>query len=274
MKKLLLMLAACAGPAITQPSFAGGFRDAFLLRLNAEGSNADYLTYLGGSTKGTGDPDESAQGVKIDSHGHVYVTGETSSPDFPGRRELQRAHGGVQDAYLIRLDLDSNQIIYSTFWGGDKRDTGLAVALGPGEAATIVGESFSSNLPVANAAQSRLASANDGFVAQICDPWLGSFPNSAFGHVIGAKAPAAQEMDVYSGCTQPFEAAELSADQPWLTLTPSARTVPMKLKLQVNPEGLAAGEYKATIRVTVNEAFYRTLEIPVTLTVSDPPPVE
>jgi hypothetical protein len=46
----------------------------------------------------------------------------------------------------------------------------------------------------------------------------------------------------------------------------------MKVKLEVNPEGLEPGDYRAVIRVTVPEAFRSTLEIPVTLTVSDPPP--
>ena len=38
-------------------------------------------------------------------------------------------------------------------------------------------------------------------------------------------------------------------------------------------EGLEPGEYKATLRVTVQEAFLPVLEIPVFLTVSDPAPV-
>ncbi len=250
-----------------QSTFAGGFRDAFLLRLNAEGSMAEYLTYLGGSTKGAADPDEVANAVRIDTHGHVYVAGETVSPDFLGRREVQAAHGGAQDAFLMRLDLDTSQVLYSTFWGGDKRDAGSALALGPGEAATLVGESYSPNLPVANAAQPRLASLNDAFVAQICDPWLGSFPQAALQMQKGSAQ--AMDLDVFSGCTQPFDAVEIAASEPWLTITPSARTVPMKLSLRVNPEGLAEGEHKATIRVTVNEAFHRTLEIPVTLTVTE-----
>src|SRR5262245_39874175 len=71
-----------------QSAWGGGFRDAFLLRLNPEGTAADYLTYLGGSQFGAADPDETAAAVKIDSHGLVYVAGETSSSDFPGRRAL------------------------------------------------------------------------------------------------------------------------------------------------------------------------------------------
>jgi hypothetical protein len=258
-------------PNAIQPAYAGGGRDAFLVRLNAEGTAAEHLTYLGGSTKGASDPDETASAIRIDAHGHVYVTGDTYSPDFPGRRPVQSVHGGGQDAYLIRLDLDNSQIIYSTFWGGQKKDTGLALTLGPGEAVTVVGESYSDDLPLANAVQPRLGSANDAFVAQICDPWLGAWPDARFNHVVGAERPVAQEILVYSGCTQPFEATEVSSDQPWLTLKPGTSSVPMKLLFEVNPDGLEPGEYKATVRITIQEAFYKTLEIPVTFTVLNPP---
>ena len=172
-----------------QQKYAGGFRDAFLLRLNSEGSAAEYLTYLGGSFTGTSDPDETAVAVRVDSHGYVYVAGETTSADFPGQRSVQARHGGVQDAYVIRLDLDNSRIIYSTFWGGAKKDTALALTLGPGEQATFAGESYSDDLPLANAVQTKLGSNNDAFVAQVCDPWLSASAGPAFGYVIGSGAP-------------------------------------------------------------------------------------
>ncbi len=254
-----------------QPNYAGGFRDAFLLRLNTEGTGAEYLTYLGGSFTGTSDPDETASAVRIDSHGYVYVAGETSSSDFPGHRPVQGRHGGVQDAYLIRLDLENSQIVYSTFWGGGKKDVALAVALGPGEAATFVGESYSDDFPLLNAVQSKLGSNNDSFVAQICDPWLGASYSPSFGYVSGGNRPQAAEVSVSSGCTQKFEATEVASDQPWLTVVADGTTVPMKLKFDVNTEGLAPGTYEAAVRITVEEAFKKTLTIPVVLTVSEPP---
>lgn len=260
-------------PNAIQPAYAGGFRDAFLARISADGKAADYLTYLGGSTKGTSDPDETANALRIDAHGHVYVTGETSSPDFPGRRYVQPSEGGAQDAFLMRLDLDNNQIIYSTFWGGQKQDAGTAIALGPGEAATVVGTSYSDDLPIANAVQTKLGSANDAFVTQICDPWLFSWPTASFAYVAGSPdKPAAQELGVYSGCVQPFKVTELATDQPWLTIKADGDAVPLKMNLQVNPDGLAPGEYKAVIRVSIDEAFYKTLEIPIVFTVLEPPP--
>lgn len=259
-------------PNAIQPAHAGGKRDGFLLKINATGTAATYLTYLGGSVTGPADPDETVSALRIDSHGHVYVTGETASHDFPGRRELQRTHGGSHDSFLIRLDAAQNQIIYATFWGGQKKDGAAALALGPGENATIVGESFSDDFPVSAATQPRLGSTNDAFVAQICDPWLGANTPAGFVYVRGGELPASQEIAVWSGCTQPFDATGVSADQPWLKLTPDSKTVNMRLNLAIDPAGLEPGEYKATIRVTVPDSFIRTIEIPVTLRVADPPP--
>lgn len=244
-------------PGAIQPAFGGGFRDAFLLRMNVEGTAAEYLTYLGGSTRGPTDPDETVTALQLDAHGHVYVAGETSSPDFPGRRVVQPAHGGVQDAYLMRLDLDKSEIIYSTFWGGQKKDAGLALALGPGENATLAGVSFSDDLPVANAVQSKLGSGNDAFVAQICDPWLSAYSEDS------------KTYEVSSGCRQPFAITDLTVSESWLKVTASGPNVPATLKVEMNADGLAPGEYRAVIRVSIAESFHRTLEIPVRMTVTE-----
>ncbi|MDX1980339.1 MAG: SBBP repeat-containing protein [Bryobacteraceae bacterium] len=259
-----------ATPNAIQPAYAGGRRDGFLLRIDATGTAATYFTYVGGSVTGPADPDETVSAVQIDSHGHVYVTGETVSPDFPGRREVQRTHGGAHDSFLVRIDTADNQIVYATFWGGQKKDTATALALGPGENATIVGESFSDDFPVFAATQSRLGSINDAFVAQICDPWLtATSPVVNFNWTAGAQAPDAQEVTVTCGCAQPFDAEVNAGEATWLEVARSGPTVPLRLQLRLNTQGLMAGEYRTTIRVTVLEAFQRTIEIPVVLTVTD-----
>ena len=176
---------------------------------------------------------------------------------------------------MLRLDLDNQRIIYSTFWGGTKKDVALAIALGPGENATLVGESDSTDLPVSNAAlQPKQGSANDAFVAQICDPW----PYATIGGTIalnyvrgGDKVPDV-DLEALSGCAIKFEATSPEYDASWLTVGSDFLSVPMKLKFIINPAGLEPGEYQTKVRITVPAAFVPLLEIPVTLTVSDPPP--
>ena len=252
-----------------QPNFAGGNRDAFLLRLAADGRSADYLTYLGGSFNGQVDPDETATAVKIDSRGFVYLTGETFSPDFVFERGLESRHAGVQDAYLTRLDLENGKVISSTFWGGMKKDVPTTLALGPGELVTFAGDTYSEDFPTSNAVQTKIGSANDSFVAQVCEPWLNATATPSFVYVIGGDKPGQLEMSVASGCPQAFD-AEVAVDKPWLSVVADGRVVPMQLKLDVNVDGLEPGTHTATIQVTVPEAYPKTLTIPVTVTVTEP----
>jgi len=258
-----------------QPTFAGGMRDAFLLRLAADGSAADYLTYLGGSSRGPTDPDESASAVAIDAHGLVYVTGHTNSPDFPGVRPFQPLHAGKFDAFLLHLDLDNREIRFASFWGGEANDAALALTLGPGEAVTVAGRTNSAQLPVANATQPERGSTDDAFLAQFCDPWpaywLGDLSELRFSYTLGGPALEALKAVVYTGCPQAFDATAPESDQPWLTVAADAATAPLTLTFTANPDGLEPGEYRATVRLSIPAAFKPVLEIPVVLIVSAPP---
>ena len=53
------------------------FTDAFVTKMNPTGSNLLYSTYLGGLSN------EEAFGLAVDASGNMYVTGETTSGNFP-----------------------------------------------------------------------------------------------------------------------------------------------------------------------------------------------
>ena len=76
----------------------GGDIDAFVTKLNAAGSVARYSTYLGGSGA-----DES-NAITVDASGNAYVTGATSSSDFPTASLFQGAPGGDSDAFIAKLN--------------------------------------------------------------------------------------------------------------------------------------------------------------------------
>jgi len=253
-----------------QTSYAGGMRDGFLLRLAHDGKTATYLSYLGGTQSGPTNPDESVTALRVDRRGHLHIAGHTNSRDFPGRRVLQREHGGAYDAFAVRLAPELEQFVYATTWGGARNDGAQAVALGPGEAVTIVGESFSPDLPIANAVQSRAGSNNDAFLAQFCDPWLETPEPAVFRFVTGGDLPAALQLAVTSGCVQPF-AATVAVDQPWLKIGSETGTAPMTIEASIDPQGLEPGTYRAVITVTVPSSFQGAVSIPVVLEITDPP---
>jgi hypothetical protein len=79
----------------TQPVYAGGFTDAFLVVFDPEGVQPRFCTFLGGSG------DEYGYAVHVDAVGNVWAGGSTSSVDFPVANPFQGAYnGGPFDAFL------------------------------------------------------------------------------------------------------------------------------------------------------------------------------
>jgi hypothetical protein len=75
----------------------GGGGDAFVARLNVDGSTLVYSSYLGGSGVDRG------FAIAVDpSTGDAAVTGVTGSTDFPTVNALQPNYGGGADAFVSR----------------------------------------------------------------------------------------------------------------------------------------------------------------------------
>jgi hypothetical protein len=75
---------------------AGG-DTGFVLNLNAAGSALIYSTYLGGNLG------ERAQAIAVDSSGSAYVTGYTSSLNFPTASPFQPANNGNVNAFVTKF---------------------------------------------------------------------------------------------------------------------------------------------------------------------------
>jgi hypothetical protein len=75
----------------------GGSQNAFVAELNAAGSALVYSTYLGGSGQ------DQATGIAVDSSGNAYVTGSTSSTNFPTANPLQASCGGLSNAFVAKI---------------------------------------------------------------------------------------------------------------------------------------------------------------------------
>ncbi|HET9494024.1 MAG TPA: SBBP repeat-containing protein, partial [Chloroflexia bacterium] len=116
-----------------QPTFCGGQWDAFVSKLSATGSALVYSTYLGGWSIDRG------YGVAVDSGGSAYVTGFTSSPNFPLANPLQSALSGNYDAFVSKLSAAGSTLIYSTYLGGASGDAGLGIAVDSGGSAYVTG---------------------------------------------------------------------------------------------------------------------------------------
>ncbi|HWE50288.1 MAG TPA: SBBP repeat-containing protein [Bryobacteraceae bacterium] len=140
----------------------GGGVDAFVASFTPNGAALSWCTYLGGSS------DDRAFGLAIDPNRNIYITGWTSSSNFPLAGALQTRLSGTRDAFVAKLDPAGHTLIYSTYLGGTGVDSGNAITLDANNAAVIAGDTTSTNLAVtARAFQTRSAGAQDTFLAKL-----------------------------------------------------------------------------------------------------------
>ncbi len=121
--------------------------DVVVLKLNPTGSALVYSTYLGGSGEDEG------IGIAVDSSGSAYVTGQTTSTNFPTANPLQAAAAGAWEAFVTKLSPDGTALVYSTYLGGLAEDYGEGVAVDGDGNACVTGITSSTNFPTANALQ-------------------------------------------------------------------------------------------------------------------------
>jgi hypothetical protein len=129
-------------------SIAGG--DVFVTKINATGSAVFYSTYLGGSG------DDVGNAIAIDSSGAAYVTGDTTSSDFPTASPIQAASGGAHDAFVLKINPAGSALVYSTYLGGSFSDRANAIAVDPGGNVHVVGITYSTDFPSASPIQANL----------------------------------------------------------------------------------------------------------------------
>ena len=134
--------------AAFQPGFGGGPYDAFVTKLGSTGSALVYSTYLGGS----GD-DEVFGGLAVDASGNAYVTGFTTSANFPTTPgAFQTTFGGAGplgfgDAFVTKLNSTGSMPVFSTYLGGSGDDFGAGIAVDGNGNAYIAGSTASTNFP-------------------------------------------------------------------------------------------------------------------------------
>jgi len=129
-------------PLLQQFQVAHGYTSAFVAKMNAAGTALIYSTYLGGSNN------EQAVGIAVDGSGSAYVTGSSSSSDFPLTPGTLRSSssGGV---FLTRLSPSGSSLLFSGKFGGSgNSDSPRALALDTAGNVYITGSAQSQDFPV------------------------------------------------------------------------------------------------------------------------------
>jgi parallel beta-helix repeat protein len=117
-------------------------RDAFAARFTTNGA-VGYFTYLGGNG------DDIAYGIATDTSGSAYVTGLTTSTNFPTANPIQATNGGsAGDAFVTKINTTGSALVYSTYLGGSTVDAGRGIAVDSAGSAYVTGVTGSSEFPL------------------------------------------------------------------------------------------------------------------------------
>ena len=153
-----------------QNTYAGGPHDAFLTKLNPQGSALVYSTFLGGQS------DDGATAVAVTSNGSAYLRGNTISRNFPKTPDAFQGtcicYTDSYDGFLSEFNPSGNALVYSTFVGGSAnqfsgstRDMIITTAQSP--KIYITGYSNSTDYPVTiNAYQPASAGGYDAVLTE------------------------------------------------------------------------------------------------------------
>jgi len=167
-------------PGAYQATYSGSGSsgsNAFVTRLAGSGSSLLYSTYLGGSGA------DVANAITIDSVGNAYVTGSTTSTNFPvsdAFQDTNQASAGIANAFVAGLNASGAGLLFSSYLGGNAAaslpagstnygDSGTAVALNCAAGLVVAGITDSTNLPATSGTVTAAypGGAPDAFVAQI-----------------------------------------------------------------------------------------------------------
>lgn len=144
-------------------TYQGGSRDAIITKLDADGSALVYSTYLGGSGQ------DIAFGIAIDNQNDVYVTGTTTSPNFPttaGAYQTTPATGtGVLNSFITKLNATGSALVFSTY----VQDVSAAdIVVGSDGSSYITGSAASTLATTTGARQeTHGGGASDAFVLKL-----------------------------------------------------------------------------------------------------------
>jgi hypothetical protein len=155
--------AANAGGTCGAPPNITACFDAYAAKLNVDGSALVYSTYLGGSGGDYG------YGIAVDASGNAYVTGSTTSTDFPVTPgAFQLAGGGTSvHAYVVKLASTGTAAVYATYFGGLGAEAGLDIAVDSAGNAHVVGYAYGNGLPLASPLQAASGGYYDAFLAKL-----------------------------------------------------------------------------------------------------------
>ena len=119
----------------------------------------DFTTFL------SGNGEDVANALTVDSSGNTYVTGFTFSTTYPTLSSMQPNSGGSVDAFVTKVS-PTGSILFSTYLGGSGADFGSAIAVDM-NGVYVVGSTNSTNFPSRDHRRGAGPKGWDAFVTEL-----------------------------------------------------------------------------------------------------------
>ena len=184
--------------------------DVFALKLNADGSQLIYSTYIRGSSS------EHVDSIRLLDDENLYLEGETNSRDFPLTPGAFCQTKGPNGRFILGLKPDGTGLIASTFLFGGYRTEYVSRQILKDGSVGLVGYSNASDFPTTSDALNKTHSGERDVFIMLLDPTMTHLDYSTF---IGGNwddFPAVVTWD-------------LSNNQLWITGSTSSTNLPTSI---------------------------------------------
>lgn len=118
--------------------------DCFVVKLASNGSTLIYSTVVGGTQIDIG------QSIDVDDTGNAYISGYTSSDNFPTVNAVNSTRNGLNDLFVFKLAANGSNLLYATFMGGSNDDENSRITLDDSNQAYVTAITSSSDFPTTN----------------------------------------------------------------------------------------------------------------------------
>ena len=120
-----------------------GYYDVFVTKVSRSGTTYQYSTFIGGTGEDVGND------IVLDNENNAYVTGFTSSDEFPTTKGAydRSINGWWENMFVLKLNPTGTNLGFSTFIGGEYEDYGMALDLDDDDNVYVVGQTSSDDFP-------------------------------------------------------------------------------------------------------------------------------
>ncbi len=135
-----------------------GYEDVFVSKFSSDGVLL-WSTYFGGNDF------DRAQGISVAKDGSCYITGRTSSVNFPTKEAYSDTYNGGYDVFVSKFDTEGG-LLWSTYLGGSYSERVGDIVVSNDGSCYVTGETDSVDFPVKNAFDDSYNGDSDTYISK------------------------------------------------------------------------------------------------------------